>query len=240
MRGVPPTLPVGQIKMGHESETNDNAILKLMVEFRQLWIEQEAARPSPPASSPSAPPPPEPARRPDLRALILVVCAAVASAYLLGELSAGSSGVSVHLPWVSRVGTATRPAASAPAMSTPAPSSLPVTAEQTSTSAPAVPTVQQAQTPPAVRVTPSPSSTPVDNMAPAVGYHVQVGAFNVLEYAQDLARQLRSHDYSATIVDVPTGPPHRVWITGVFDRPTAERLGDRLRNDGFEAILLRQ
>lgn len=225
--------------MGHESETNDNAILRLMVEFRQLWIEQEAVPSSPPASSPSAPPPAAPARRTDLRVFILVVCAAMASAYLLGELLARSSTVSVRLPWLSRADTATRPAVSPPAMSAPAPSSPPVAAEQTGAPAPAAPTVQQEQTPPAARVAPSPPPTPADNTAPAAGYHVQVGAFNVLEYARDLTRQLRSHDYSASVVDVPTGPPHRVWITGVFDRPSAERLVGRLRSDGFEAILLR-
>ena len=209
----------GSTKMGHESETNDNAILKLMVEFRQLWIEQGAARSGPSASSSSTPPRPEAARRIHRVAFILIVCAAMASAYLFGEILARSSGVSVHLPSVSRVDKATRPTARISAMRTPAPSRLPVAAEQTSTPAPPM---RQSQTP------------------PAASYHLQIGAFNVLEYAQDLERQLRSHDYVAMIVDVPTGPPHRVWIIGVFDRPTAERLADRLRNDGFEAILLRQ
>ena len=221
--------------MGHENPTEDDAILKLMVEFRQLWIEQEAARSSPPASSSSAPPPPAPARRTDLRAFILIVCAAMASAYLLGELLARSSGVSVHLPWVPRADTATRLSASAPA-----PSAVPVAAQQTSPSESTPVTVRQEQAPPAARVAPSAAPTAVDNIAPLADYHVQVGAFNVLEYAQDLTRQLRFHDYPATVVDVPTGPPHRVWITGVFDRPAAERLVARLRSDGFEAVLLRQ
>jgi len=225
--GVPQTLPGGLVKMGQEREAEDNAILKLMVEFRRLWIEQEAVRSSPPVSRPSAPPSPAPARRTDLRVFILVVFAAMASAYLLGELLARSSAVSVHLPWVPR------------AVGAPAPPAAPAAVRQTGMSEPAPPTVQTEQTPPAARVTPSPSSTSADNAARLAGYHVQVGAFNVLEYAQDLMRQLRSHDYPATVVDVPTGPPHRVWITGVFDRPAAERLAGRLRNDGFEAILLR-
>ena len=70
------------------------------------------------------------------------------------------------------------------------------------------------------------------------GYHVQAGAFNVLEYAQELLGQLRAHGYAATLVDVRTGPPHRVWITGTLDRTGAERLAGRLRSDGFEAILV--
>jgi len=211
--------------MGQERETQDNAILKLMVEFRQLWIEQEAARSRPAASSPSTPPP-APARRADLRAFILIVCAAMASAYFLGEVLARSSGVSVHLPWVPRADTATRQPVSAPV-----PSALPVAVLQPS---------PPEQTPPAARVLPSPPPTSAESSAPLDGYHIQVGAFNVLAYAQDLTRQLRSHDYPAAVVDVPTGPPHRVWITGVFDRPAAERLVGRLHNDGFEAILLPQ
>jgi cell division septation protein DedD len=119
------------------------------------------------------------------------------------------------------------------------PSALPVAVQQTSTPQPAPSTVQPEQTPPAARVLPSPPPTSAENTAPLDGYHIQVGAFNVLAYAQDLTLQLRSHDYPATVVDVPTGPPHRVWITGVFDRPAAERLVGRLHNDGFEAILLR-
>jgi cell division septation protein DedD len=158
----------------------------------------------------------------------------MASAYLLGELLARSSGVALHLPWVPRADTATHAPASAPA-----PSAVPVAAQQTSTSEPAPPAVQPEQTPPAARAAPSPAPTPLGNTAPLAGYHVQVGAFNVREYAQDLMRQLRSHDYPATLVEVSTGPRHRVWITGVFDRPAAERLVGRLRNDGFEAILLR-
>jgi cell division septation protein DedD len=221
--------------MGHENPTEDNAILKLMVEFRQLWIEQEAARSNPPASGPSAPPPPAPARRTDLRAFVLVVIAAMASAYLLGELLARSSALSVHLPWVPRADTATRPTASAPVTS-----AVPVAVRQTSAPEPAPPMVQPEKTPPAASVAPSSPPTSAHNTAPLAGYHVQVGAFNVREYAQDLMRQLRSHDYPANVVDLPTGPPHRVWITGVFDRPAAERLVARLRNDGFEAILLRQ
>ena len=72
------------------------------------------------------------------------------------------------------------------------------------------------------------------------GYHVQVGAFNVLQYARDMMRQLRARDYSVTLVEAPTGPPHRVWIDGAFDHAAAARMVDRLRSDGFEAIVVRE
>lgn len=87
-------------------------------------------------------------------------------------------------------------------------------------------------------VAPTPSTTH-EVAVQVADYHVQVGAFNVLEYARELVGQLRSHDYAAVMVDVPTGPPHRVWVAGTFDRVSAERLINRLRQDGFDAILIR-
>jgi cell division septation protein DedD len=214
-----------------EGEHQDNAILQLMVEFRQVWRADEAVTSSP------APPAPVPAKRVSSWAGILLLAAAVTCVYLVDQLWARSGGTGIQFPWAPRGQTAARPAAN----HAPQPVSLPTATDQDAgASNPSPSTVLPESAQPAVHVAPSAPETSADGTGQLAGYHVQVGAFNVREYAQDLMHQLRAHDYPATLVDAPTGPPHRVWIEGAFDRLSAERLVARLRNDGFEAILLRQ
>jgi cell division septation protein DedD len=213
---------------GHQ----ENAILQLMVEFRQRWLAEEALK-----SALSAPAPPAPAKRIRSWAFILLLFATIPSAYLIGQLLEPSSGMSLQFPWAPRGQTATRPATNG----TPPPVALPTVAGQEAGASKLSPSiVPQGGPPPAARVAPSAPKISVHRTEQLLGYHVQAGAFNVREYAEDLMHQLRSHDYPATVVDAPTGPPHRVWIDGTFDRLDAERLVSRLRRDGFEAILLPQ
>jgi cell division septation protein DedD len=86
---------------------------------------------------------------------------------------------------------------------------------------------------------PSVPIVPADRSGAPLGYRVQVGAFTVREYAQELRDQLRSHHYVARILAVATRPPYRVWIDGALDRAGAERLLGRLQRDGFKAVALK-
>lgn len=197
----------------------DDAILQLMVEFRNMWLGQEAAQPEPMPS-----PPPASRRRAGVAAVLLVFVAAAALAYIGSIVWERSGGL------LGQAGSANgRTAAPPPAGEIPR-STPPATAPD----APAPEASQPAAVTPVTPViTVVPAQTPAD-------YHVQVGAFNVLEYAHDMMRQLRARDYSVTLVEAPTGPPHRVWIDGVFDQAAATHLVDRLRSDGFEAIVVRE
>ena len=210
----------------------EDAILKLMVEFRQTWLAHEASR-----SGPSAPPPLTPTKHGRLRVLIPLLVAAIASAYFIAQLLEHSSDMSLHLPWVSRGQTATRPAGNG---TLPPVSLLPAAGQEAGASKSSPSPMVQGGPRPAVAVDSSAPGISAPRPEQPLGYHVQAGAFNVGEYAQDLIHQLGSHGYPAMVVDAPTGPPHRVWIKGIFDRPDAERLVSRLRKDGFEAILLPQ
>lgn len=197
----------------------DDAILQLMVEFRNMWLAQEEAQPDPMPSPPSTS-----RRRAGVLAVLLVFVAAAALAYV-GSVVWDRSGALVRQAWFANGGTAASPPAGEGPRNTP-----PVTTRVADVPPPEA-SQPAAVTPVTAVVTPSPT--------PA-GYHVQVGAFNVLEYAHDMMRQLRARDYSVTLVEAPTGPPHRVWIGGVFDQAAAARVVNRLRNDGFEAILVRE
>lgn len=226
----------------------DDAILQLMVEFRNIFLAQEDAPPEPAAS-----PPPASRRRAGIVA-VLVVSIAAALAYAGGmawersgalqRLVSSADGRAVAPRSVGQVPRSARPAKravpDAPAPEAPQPGAAtpvvtPVAPVATSgtpvvTPSPAVVTVRAT----AVTPQPAPPATTSD------GYHVQVGAFNVLEYARDMMQQLRAHDYSVTLVEAPTGPPHRVWIDGAFGQAAAARMVDRLRSDGFEAIVVRE
>lgn len=210
----------------------EDAMLKLMVEFRQIWLAGEALR-----SGPSAPPPPAPTKRIRLRVLIPLLLAAITSTYLIAQLLEPSSRMSLHLPWGPRGQAATHPAAGG---ALPPASLLPAADREAGGSTPLLSTTSQDGPRPAAGVDSAALAISAPRPAQSPGYHVQAGAFNVREYADDLMHQLRSHDYPATVVDARTGPPHRVWIKGTFDRSGAEQLASRLRRDGFEAILLPQ
>jgi sporulation related protein len=210
----------------------EDAMLRLMVEFRQTWLAGEALR-----SGPSAPPPPAPTKRLRLRTLLPLLLAAIASTYLIAQLLEPSSRMALHVPWGPRGQTATHPAAGG---TLPPASLLPAADREAGGSTPSLSTVSQDGPPPAAGVDSAALVISAPRPAQSPGYHVQAGAFNVRAYAEDLKHQLRSHDYPATVVDARTGPPHRVWIRGTFDRSGAEQLANRLRRDGFEAILLPQ
>lgn len=79
---------------------------------------------------------------------------------------------------------------------------------------------------------PGPVTTPADDSS--TRFHVQAGSFDEPQNAQALAVRLRSLGYA---VSVTAGPPYRVWIGGYFDKTTAERLADNLRNAGFDVTL---
>jgi sporulation related protein len=224
--------PGGQMVEPRDPGHPEDAMLKLMVEFRQIWLAGEALR-----AGPSAPPPPTPTKRIRLRALIPLLLAAITSAYLIAQLLEPSSRMSLHVPWGPRGQAAAHPAAGG----TPPPASLlPAADRKAGGSTPPLSAVSQDGPPPAAGVDSAALGISAPRPEQSPGYHVQAGAFNVREYAEDLMHQLRSHDYPATLVDARTGPPHRVWIKGTFDRSGAEQLANRLRRDGFEAILLPQ
>ncbi|HKX18870.1 MAG TPA: SPOR domain-containing protein [bacterium] len=217
----------------------EEAILQLMVEFRNLFLAQQEAVPPPePMASP-----PSSRRRARVAAVLLACVAAVALGYIGGvvwerfgalqRLVVSADGRPVAPP-PAVVADSTPPATMA-APDTPVPR-----APQSTAVAPGAPVVAPGAvvTPGAPAARPQPiamAQTPAIN-----GYHVQVGAFNVLVYARDMMRQLRARDYSVTLVEAPTGPPHRVWIDGVFDHSAAARMVDRLRSDGFEAVVVRE
>jgi hypothetical protein len=75
----------------------------------------------------------------------------------------------------------------------------------------------------------------IPNQAEIPRFHVQVGAFKVYEDARPLFRRLQSLGYAATLTE---GIPHRVWAGGYFDRQTAERLANNLRDAGLDAVLV--
>lgn len=70
------------------------------------------------------------------------------------------------------------------------------------------------------------------------GFHVQIGAFNVLENARELVRTLDSRGYSGRVVELNERPRYRVWAGDFPDRSSAERLAARLRATGFEASVV--
>jgi cell division septation protein DedD len=214
-----------------DSTDQESATLQLMVEFRNLWLAQEAVQS---AKSPAQSPPP--ARRLGSRAVLLLLVAVVASALLNSGIWAGSHPMSLRLPWAGHRDTAT-PAVTSNAVRPPAQSIA--TSHEAGASEPSLQTAPQQPAGPGTQAVSSTRSVSVEDSDRRAAYHVQVGAFNVREYAQDLMRQLRARSYSVTMVEAPTRPPHRVWIEGVFDRDAAEQLVSRLRNDGFEAIPVR-
>jgi len=69
-------------------------------------------------------------------------------------------------------------------------------------------------------------------------FRVQAGAFSVRQNAQALFQQLRSHGYTAVIIESGDPPRYRVWVGGELDRSAAERLVAALRADGFDAALI--
>jgi len=209
----------------------ESATLQLMVEFRNLWLAQEAVQSAePPAQSPA------PARRLGPRAVLLLLVAVVASAFLNSGIWAGSHPMSLRLPWAAHRDTAT-PAATSNTVRPPAQAIAP--RHEAGASEPSLQTAPQHAAGPGTQAASSTRTVSVQDSDRLVAYHVQVGAFNVREYAEDLMHQLRARSYSVTMVEAPTRPPHRVWIEGVFDRDTAEQLISRLRSDGFEAIPVR-
>ena len=215
----------------------DDAILQLMVEFRNIFLAQDEAQSEP------APSPPSTSRRRAGIAAVLLVCVAAAVAYV-GGMAWERSGALQRLVSsadgraIAPLSTGRIPHSPSPVMrvvpDAPAPE-----APQSGASTPSAPVV----TPGAPVATAGAAAVAPQPAPPATtsdGYHVQVGAFNVLEYARDMMRQLRAHDYSVTLVEAPTGPPHRVLIDGAFDQAAAARMVDRLRSDGFEAIVVRE
>jgi cell division septation protein DedD len=214
-----------------DSGRQEDAILKLMVEFRQIWPAHEASRPGS-----FVPPPLTPTKHGRLWVLIPLLAAAVASAYF-AQLLEHPSDLSLHVPWASSGQTATRPVGNGTLPPTPL---LSAAGQEAGASKPSPPPIMQGGPRPAVAVDSAALGISAPRPEQPLGYHVQAGAFNIGAYAHDLIRQLGSHGYPAMVVDAPTGPPHRVWIKGIFDRPDAERLVSRLRKDGFEAILLPQ
>jgi cell division septation protein DedD len=73
---------------------------------------------------------------------------------------------------------------------------------------------------------------------PPSGFHVQIGAFNVLENARELVRTLDSRGYSSRVVELNERPRYRVWAGDFPDRSSAERLAARLRATGLEASVV--
>ena len=73
---------------------------------------------------------------------------------------------------------------------------------------------------------------------PPSGFHVQIGAFNVLENARKLVQTLQSRGYSGRLVELGEPPRYRVWTGDFPDRASAERLAARLRATGFEASVI--
>jgi cell division septation protein DedD len=188
-----------------EDDGTPGAMLQLILAYRRR---RTAA-----AVEPESPPEPRAPARRGLPVVLLLLMAAVVSAYV--GAGRGSGAKALPPPSVS-------PAAPASDATTPRP-----------------PGVSHAQEPShplagAPAVAPAPAGAAVTPLL----YRVQTGAFRVRAYAQDLVDQLRARDYRAAIVDVRTGPPHRVWITGAFDRTSGDRLVERLRHDGFDAILV--
>lgn len=207
---------------------HEDAMLQLLVELRKVSLAQEEAQPGQ-----LAPPRGAPKSRVRLAAAILLgFGGGVALAYLISIIWPHPVEV-LPLPAPAQVHTA---APSRIAVAPPSPLPGAAHTPAAASSEPARPTVPRQATPAAQKIGEA-RGTIVLAERPA-GYRVQVGAFNVLEYAQDLMRQLRAHDYSVTLVEVRSGPPHRVWIDGVFDQVAAERLVNQLRRDGFEAVFV--
>jgi hypothetical protein len=213
----------------HEGARELTPGLQLVDELRQEWATAEALRSTPRDL-------PAPVTRAKLVIVIPFVCIAIATGYFAGH-RAGLDRTPPHA-----VGTLRRHVAPRPAVRGPSPfvsldaASLGQVRHASGPSPSAPPTTTLRVT---ASVTPSAPAILANGPDQSAVYHIQVGAFNVREYAQDLVHQLRAHAYPATVVDVPTGPRHRVWIDGGVDRSSAERLVSRLRRDGFEAILLR-
>jgi cell division protein FtsN len=68
-------------------------------------------------------------------------------------------------------------------------------------------------------------------------FHVEAGAYQTRPLAEVTAEDLRRRGYAAHIIP---GPRYRVWVGGVLDRPTAERLAANLLAAGFDAALTLQ
>ncbi len=80
-----------------------------------------------------------------------------------------------------------------------------------------------------------PVAAPIPNSPSRV--HVQAGAFNIRENAEELVQQLRASGYTVTLVESGEGPRYRVRVGGDLDRAAAERVAATLRAAGFEAVL---
>jgi len=215
---------------GHQGNAT-HRLDQLVAELREKWLADDALRTS--LSAPSAP-----VRRPRLHIFVPLLFAVIALGYLVDQIWVGSNHKSPHALWLPRGQAATHPARNGAPPRISFPTAGP--GSEADASPPSSSPLPEKAAQWAARVALSAPKISVPRAEHLLGYHVQAGAFNVREYAEDLMRQLRSHDYLATVVDAPTGPLHRVWINGTFDRPNAERLASRLRRDGFEAILLPQ
>lgn len=218
----------GQPDDGDEAD----ARFRRIAELRKQSMADAALKPTPPAR-------PAPAKRDRWPVVVTFLFIATTMGYPLAHFLTRTTHSSL----------AAAPSAPPAVTLPPAPPSTPPAAAPADVAqSPPASTVPTAA-PPVARIAAPPATAPTgstprvagpapENGGRPAGYHVQAGAFNVPEYAQELLGQLRAHGYAATLVDVPTGPPHRVWITGTLDRPGAERLAGRLRSDGFEAILV--
>lgn len=149
----------------------------------------------------------------------------------------------------------------------PQPQSQPQPANETSSSAPAAPSVEEKpntsltfydrlvhkETPdsnlasdfPEGKPVPSPESAPVQEKTGAedgAGYMVQVGSFQSLESAEKIVESLKSKGYSPSVATVamPNGKTwHRVRIGSFNSRDEAETLVQKLKEGGnFEPMII--
>jgi cell division septation protein DedD len=225
-----------------DTERHEDATLRRAAALRQMWQAQEQAR-----RNEAVPPPPAPDRRAGVVTLLLstpVLAAVAVLSYFAYIFWPRPSEAPHPLPPSAQVRTVAPPGAAAtvphsPQGSAPTPAAGPTPAA--AASARPRPSLPRHATPAAPRPGGAGHHVAVAVLAERpTAYHVQVGAFNVLAYAQDLMRELRARDYSVTLVEAPKRPTHRVWIDGAFDQVAAERLINRLRRDGFDAFLVRE
>jgi cell division septation protein DedD len=66
-------------------------------------------------------------------------------------------------------------------------------------------------------------------------FHVQLGSFDALKDADDLAQRLQRRGYSTSVTK---DAPYRVWVGGYLDRATAERLVSTLQQLGYSATMV--
>ncbi len=84
--------------------------------------------------------------------------------------------------------------------------------------------------PPAREVEQIPAAPPVPNISGP--YSLQLGSFTVLAVAEEKAANLRELGYPATIEQAEVGGQlyHRLFIRGLADRKSAEKLGEDLHS----------